>query len=100
MRAASTDEVRRIVLLDAPSVLPSDVRRELSESYGLGLVRTALQEVKAAGHLAVGPVEAVAPVLLAALHEAATQIADGYDPKVMTRVVEGILKRLCTTTPL
>ena len=40
--AAATPDVRRICLLDAPSVLPAEVRRELAERYGLGLVRESL----------------------------------------------------------
>jgi AcrR family transcriptional regulator len=89
--AAATPEVRRIVLLDAPAVLPVEVRRALAERYGLGLVREALRAAQQAGLLTVGPVEALAPVLLAALHEAATAIADGDDPEAMRSVVEQLL---------
>lgn len=89
--AASTPEVRRIVLLDAPSVLAPEVRRELSDRYGLGLVRGALEAVEAAGRLRVGPIDALAPVVLAALHEAATSIADGADPADVRSVVDGII---------
>jgi AcrR family transcriptional regulator len=74
--AASTPEVRRIVLLDAPAVLSVETRRMLSERYGLGLVREALRGAHAAGALAIEPVEPLAHMLLAALHEAATVIAD------------------------
>ena len=38
LEAAATGEVRRIVLLDAPAVLPIEVRRQLSERYGLGML--------------------------------------------------------------
>lgn len=78
--AASTPDVRRIVLLDAPSVLSVETRRSLSERYGLGLVREALRGAAAAGALTISPVEPLAPILLAALHEAATVIADATDP--------------------
>jgi AcrR family transcriptional regulator len=92
--AASTPEVRRIVLLDAPAVLPGDVRRELSERYGLGLVRAALQATEDAGRLRIGPVALLAPVVLAALHEAATLIADGADANGVRTVVDGLLDAL------
>jgi AcrR family transcriptional regulator len=94
--AASQPEVRRICLLDAPSVLDGDVRRELSEKYGLGLVRGGLLAVEQAGRLEIGPVDALAPVLLAALHEAATSIADGAVPADVRAVVEGVLDAITT----
>ena len=89
--AAATGEVRRIVLLDAPAVLPVDVRRRLSEQYGLGLVREALRHADAAGRLKVGPVDALALVVMAVLHEAATAIADGDDPGAMHSVIDGMI---------
>lgn len=92
--AAATPEVRRVVLLDAPSVLPVHVRRELSERYGLGLVRAGLEELMAAGRMAPQPVEPLARVLLAALHEAATLVADGADRGEVGAVVEAFLDRL------
>jgi AcrR family transcriptional regulator len=92
--AASTPDVRRIVLLDAPSVLPADVRREMSERHGLGQVRAALTAIDGAGRLRVGPVGLLAPVVLAALHEAATLIADGADAAGVRAVVDGLLETL------
>jgi AcrR family transcriptional regulator len=89
--AAATPEVRRIVLLDGPAVLPPEVRHEIAQRYGLGLVRGALRAADAAGRLAVGPVDLLAPVLLAALHEAATSIADGQDAEGMRAIVESLL---------
>jgi AcrR family transcriptional regulator len=89
--AAATSEVRRIVLLDAPAVLPVEVRRRLSEQYGLGMVREALRHADAAGRLAVGPVDALALVVMAVLHEAATAIADGDDPAGMHSVIDGMI---------
>jgi hypothetical protein len=57
-------------------------------------VREALRAADAAGRLVVGPVDLLAPVLLAALHEAATSIADGADPAGMRDVVESLLKAI------
>jgi AcrR family transcriptional regulator len=95
--AAATPDVRRIVLLDGPAVLSPDVRHEIAQRYGLGLVREALRAAAAAGRLVVGPVDPLAPVLLAALHEAATSIADGADPRDMRAVVESLLKAMTTS---
>ena len=89
--AAATPEVRRIVLLDGPAVLPAEVRHDIAQRYGLGLVREALRAADAAGRLAVGPVDLLAPVLLAALHEAATSVADGMRVHDMRTVVDGLV---------
>jgi len=97
--SAATPEVRRIVLLDAPSVLAVDVRHQLGERYGLGLVREALRGVERAGRLRVGPVDALAPVLLAALHEAATMVADGADAAATRHVVAGVIDALTIPAP-
>jgi AcrR family transcriptional regulator len=97
--AAATGEVRRIVLLDAPAVLPVDVRRRLTEQYGLGMVRHALRIADAAGRLTVGPVDALAQVVMAVLHEAATSIADGEDPAAMHTVIDGLITVITTPAP-
>ena len=55
LEAAATDEVRRIVLLDAPAVLPIEVRRQLSERYGLGMIRVALRHADVAGRTSPRP---------------------------------------------
>lgn len=94
--AAATPEVRRVVLLDGPAVLPPEVQHEIAQRYGLGLVREALRAADAAGRLVVGPVDLLAPVLLAALHEAATSIADGQDSAGMRQVVESLLNAITT----
>jgi AcrR family transcriptional regulator len=96
--AAATPEVRRVVLLDGPAVLSPEVQHEIAQRYGLGLVREALRAADAAGRLVVGPVDLLAPVLLAALHEAATSIADGQDADGMRAVVESLLNAITTPT--
>jgi AcrR family transcriptional regulator len=92
--AASRPDVRRVVLLDAPSVLPVEVRRELSERYGLGLVRESLRSLMDAELIATQPLEPLAHVLLAALHEAAVLLADGHDRAEVDAVVDRIIEGL------
>ena len=78
---AANADVRRICLLDAPSVLPTEVRRELAERYGLGLVRECARRAAwRPGQIARQPVEPLARLLLAALLEAATLVAEGDRP--------------------
>lgn len=91
---AANDEVRRICLLDAPSVLSTEVKRELAERYGLGLVRQSLADCMAAGSIEQQPLETLAHVLLAALMEAATLVADGADRAEVDGIVERMLGSL------
>ncbi|HEX3708183.1 MAG TPA: hypothetical protein VHV76_16275 [Mycobacteriales bacterium] len=63
------------------------------------MIREALQAVEVAGRLVVGPVEPLALILLGAMHEAATQIADGADEATLVALFEGLLGRITRRTP-
>lgn len=91
---AADSAVRRICLLDAPSVLPTEVRRELAERHGLGLIRESLSLCMRGGLIARQPLEPLAHVLLAALLEAATLVAEGADRAEVDAVVDGMIDRL------
>ena len=86
--------VNRICLLDAPAVLSPDVRREVTERHVVGLVQAGLEACMAAGQIERQPVEPLARVLLAALLEAATLVAQGSDRDQVATVVERMLSRL------
>jgi AcrR family transcriptional regulator len=91
---AANAEVRRICLLDAPSVLSTEVRRELAERHGLGVIRHSLSECMASGSITEQPLEPLAHILLAALLEAATLVADGADRSEVDAIVERMLAAL------
>jgi len=91
---AATDAVRRICLLDAPAVLDPEVRRELSERFGVGVIRETLRECMEAGVIRTQPVEVLAHVYLAALLEAATLVAEGADRTEVGSVLETLLDSL------
>ncbi len=92
--ACAAPDVQRIVLLDGPSVLGWDVWRAIDDEYGLGLVENALQRAIDGGRLLPLPTDAVARVLLGALHEAANIVA-GADDKAQAREEMGrMLRRL------
>ena len=91
---AADPAVRRICLIDAPSVLPGEVLRELAERHGLGLIRETLVHAIDAGQLTPRPVEPLARMLRAALMEAATMVAEGADPAEVGAVVDGMVDRL------
>ena len=94
LEAAAREDVRRICLIDAPAVLPTEVRRELAERFGLGAIRGALQECMDAGLVRPQPVDVLAHVYLAALLEAATLIAERGDERTVAGVLESLLDSL------
>lgn len=99
LRSAGTGEVRRIAVLDSPAVLDAATRQAIGEQYGLGLVREALAAVDAVGRLAAGPVDQLAPILMAVLHEAATQIADGADETTTIALIDTLIDRVTLPAP-
>ena len=75
-------------------MLLPEVRRELSERYGVGVIRQALRECMEAGVIRTQPVEVLAHVYLAALLEAATLVAEGVDRAEVGSVLETLLDSL------
>lgn len=94
LEVAATEDIRRICLLDAPAVLDPEVRRELSERFGLGVIREALRECMDAGLIRVQPVDVLAHVYLAMLLEAATLVAEGRHHAEVAGVLDGFIDRL------
>jgi AcrR family transcriptional regulator len=92
--ACATPEVQRIVLVDGPSVLGWDVWRAIDHDYGLGLVEAALQRAVDAGRLLAHPTNALAHVLLGALHEAAMVVARADDPEAARAEMGAMVRRL------
>ena len=92
--AAADPAVRRVVLLDAPSVLPPALRRELTEQYGLGATRAVLEAAMQLGQVRDAPVDALATIVLAAMHAAAELVAEGLDRgavgEIVDRMIEGL----------
>ncbi len=68
-------DFRRIVALDAPSVLGWEEWRAISERYGLGLIVAAVAGAIEQGTLAEQPVRPLAHLLLGALNEGAMYVA-------------------------
>jgi len=91
---AADPAVARICLIDAPAVLDPELRRQLSEQYGVGMVRAVLQECIDAGQITARPVDPLARILLAALLEAATLVGEGADRTEVAAIVEAMLDAL------
>jgi len=92
--AAMDPAVQQVVLLDGPAVLSWEVRQGIAEACGLGLMREVLREAMEAGHLEKKPVEPLAHVLLAGLHEAAMYVARSPQPRKARREVGGVVERI------
>jgi AcrR family transcriptional regulator len=80
--------VRRIMLLDGPSVLGWERVREIESEYGLALIKLAIGRLAASGEIARHDVTTLAHLLFGALSEGALLIASAGDPARARRKVE------------
>jgi len=71
--------VQRIALLDAPAVLGWETSRQLDKQAGLGIAEQVIGAAMEAGAIERGPLQPLAHLLLAALHEGAMLIAGAQD---------------------
>jgi AcrR family transcriptional regulator len=95
---ASLDpEVRRIVLLDAPSVLGWEEWREIVGRYGLGLLAAGLAGAMDTGAIERQPVMPLAHVITGALDAAALYVAEADDPHAAKDEMVPVLDRLVET---
>jgi len=94
--ASADPEVRRIALLDGPSVLGWERWREVGMRHGLGLVKSLLVELMDAGGIPVQPVDPLAHALVGALDEAALYVALAENP-ARARAETGIVLRRFVT---
>lgn len=79
MQTALDPAIRRIVLIEGPTVLGWEKWKEIDERYGFALVKGSLEAAMAAGALEERPVDPLARLFLAALSEAALQAARADD---------------------
>ena len=98
LEASLDPAVGRIVLIDGPSVLGWETWKEIDDRYGFEIVRGSLDGAMEAGIITRRPVEPLARLFLAAISEAALQIARAPDPDAameeMTEAVQAILDSL------
>jgi AcrR family transcriptional regulator len=77
--ACEDPAVRRIALIDAPSVLGWEQWREIGMRYGLGLVQSTLEAAMEAGMIERQPVRPLAHLLLGSIDEAGMLVARADD---------------------
>lgn len=98
--ACAEPEVRRILLVEAPSALGLERWRAIAMRYGLGLVQGMLTAAMEAGQLARQPVRPLAHVLIGALDEAALYVAGEEDQATARTEVEAVLDGLLAALAL
>ena len=91
---AGEPEVRRLVLLDAPTILGWAGFREISLRYGLGMTEQLLTAAIAAGQLKDQPVRPLATVMIGALDEAAMSIANAAEATAEREQVRAVVHDL------
>jgi AcrR family transcriptional regulator len=94
--ACDDQRVRQILLTDAPSVLGWARFREMDARHGLGLLRTGIQAAMDEGAIELGPVDAIAHLLVAALDEAAMLIGRARQPTAARREALLVIDRMLT----
>ncbi|MEW1548859.1 TetR/AcrR family transcriptional regulator [Streptomyces tsukubensis] len=93
LAAGADPAVRRIVLLDAPTVLGWDEWRDMDDDSSARHLAEALESVIAAGIVPEQPVEPLARLLSGAMNEAAVWLARSDDPGALA-ATEAALDRL------
>ncbi|MFC5831954.1 TetR/AcrR family transcriptional regulator [Nonomuraea insulae] len=95
IRLAGDPVIKRIVLIDAPSVLGWERWRAMEERYSFGMLKGAL---RATGSVRPEFLDLHAHMLLAAINESALLVARGGDHPTAEAAVEDFLHRLLRPT--
>ncbi len=98
IRLAGDPVVRRILLIDGPSVLGWERWRAMEEHHALGLVRTVLQIIADQGKVRPELVGTLSHVLLASVNEVALLVARSDDKEAAMQAgadaIDELLRRL------
>ena len=98
IRLAGDPVVRRILLIDGPSVLGWERWRAMEEDHALGLIRLVLQAIAEEGKLRPDLVGTLAHVLLASVNEVALLVARSDDKEAAMKAgsdaIDELLERL------
>lgn len=86
--------VQRVLFIDAPAVLGWRRWRELDERYGFGLLKQGVELATSAGQLRPRASDVVAHILLSAMIEAATLIANSPRKADLRGETQAMLARL------
>lgn len=90
LAAGADPAVRRILLVDAPTVLGWDEWRAMDDDASARHLRDALRTLVEAGVIADRPVEPLARLLSGAMNEAALWLARSEDPDALAAAEEAL----------
>jgi AcrR family transcriptional regulator len=91
---ATTPAIRRIVLIDGPSVLGWEEWRRIDSLHSLGMVRAVFEMNVAAGNVVPQPIEPLAHLIVGALNEAALAVAAADDVDAVREEFVASLERV------
>lgn len=94
LEAASRQEVRRILLIDAPAVLGWDAWRRLDEEHTLGSYKELLRILSEKGLIKPVSLDALAHIISGAANEGVFYIAEADDPKRALKEVQETMAAL------
>jgi len=81
--------VQRITFIEAPQVVGPEAWRKIELQYAFGALRNVLASLREAGRIKPYPVDLIARMLLALLHETSAEVARSkHDPAVRAQVSE------------
>jgi len=81
--------VQRITFIEAPQVVGPEAWRKIELQYAFGTLRNVLASLRKAGRIKPYPVDLIARMLLALLHETSAEVARSKrDPAVRAQVSE------------
>jgi AcrR family transcriptional regulator len=86
--------VRRIALIEGPTVLGWERWRELELVHGMGIGRLVLQAAMDAGQIPPQPLEPIVHLLFGALIEGALLVANSEDPVASKREISGLISAM------
>jgi hypothetical protein len=92
--AATSRKVQQVILIDGPAVLGWQQWRVLEEKSGLGAIRALLDHALAQGAMPPQPLEALAPMLLAVVDEAALYVANAPQTSAAKKDAVAAMDRL------
>ncbi|MET0377947.1 MAG: TetR/AcrR family transcriptional regulator [Spongiibacteraceae bacterium] len=81
LEAATQPDVQRILLIDGPAVLGWEQWRKLEADHGMASIKAAVEAAFADGLIRPAPVEALAHLIMALIHESALMVAHSKKPK-------------------
>lgn len=83
----ATPDIQRIIFIEAPQVIGPETWREIELDYAFGALRATLDDLREVGAIKPHPLELVARLLLALLHETSAELArEKRSPETRARI--------------